>query len=149
MLLLQLWKFIVQCGIFFLYQTALLIFTYNKITSKNWLKRNTKTSNNTKTRHYSHLKMTKAKQRYKNPVSNLSEFLMWLIEALIIDEFLSKLNLKFPNNKISIKTSIISTVFKKVLRMLMKCWQCRKFFLFIPLQGCKNIKDWYNCQNYD
>ena len=52
---------------------------------------------------------------------------MELIEALIIDEFLSKLNLQFPNNKISIKSSsltfkmlssIISTAFKRVLRML-------------------------------
>ena len=57
----------------------------------------------------------------KNGLSNLSEFLMKLIEALIIDEFFSKLNFQFLNNKISIKSSsltfkmllsIISTVFK-------------------------------------
>ena len=38
-------------------------------------------------------------------LSNLSEFLMQLIEDLIIDEFFSKLNFQFPNSKISIKSS--------------------------------------------
>ena len=41
----------------------------------------------------------------KNDLSNLSEFLMQLIEDLIIDEFFSKLNFQFPNSKISIKSS--------------------------------------------
>ena len=50
-------------SVFFLYQTALHIFTQNWITLKSSLKRHTKTSNNTKTRPYSHL----AKQRYKDP----------------------------------------------------------------------------------
>ena len=63
----------------------------------------------------------------KNDLSNFSEFLMQLIQALIIDKFLSKLNLQFPNNKISIKSSsftfkilflIISSVFKRVLQSL-------------------------------
>ena len=54
---------------------------------------------------------------------------------MIIDKFPSKLNLQFPDNKISIRSSsltfkmllsIISTVFKRVLQMLVKRWQCRK-----------------------
>ena len=38
----------------------------------------------------------------KSGLLNLSEFLMMLIDASIIEEIFSKLNLQFPNNKIFI-----------------------------------------------
>ena len=41
----------------------------------------------------------------KSGLLNLSEFLMMLIDASIIEEIFSKLNLQFPNNKILIKSS--------------------------------------------
>ena len=76
---------------------------------------------------------------------------MLSIKAFIIDEFLSKLNLQFPNNKILIKpssltlkmlSSIISAVFKRVLHMLVYSGgSAEKNVLLIPLQGCKNVKD--------
>lgn len=43
----------------------------------------------------------------------MAELLIYLIEALIIDEFISKISLQFPNKKISTKLS--SVIFKMTM----------------------------------
>ena len=142
---------IIEIFIFFSISNYFTHFYIKQDNIKNPTKKTYKNKQQHKKIPTSHLKMKKATQRYKNPdniekkyiqlrfldysqlsfcskkwfIKSLRAFKM--IEALIIDQFLSKLNLQFQNNKISIKSlsltfkilsSIISTVFTRVLQML-------------------------------
>ena len=46
----------------------------------------------------------------KSKLLNLSKLLLYLIETLIVDELISKLNLQFPNNKISTRLYLDSII---------------------------------------
>ena len=46
----------------------------------------------------------------KSKLLNLSKLLLYLIETLIVDELISKLNLQFPNNKISTRLNLDSII---------------------------------------